>query len=202
MSNSSPCWSILLSYVIMTLKITGVEAKPLEIKLVAMSYGKPLTKHEVLSGVDEQSINRSLRAQQPNASSEMFGITSLPVWERLWSYPTLSEPAIMVCTNVLVLKSKHSQSCYLLSLFPFAQKFCLSFSKVPLSMVRRDRFHKACYCVSGSWDCFVAEIDVMFLVCMRLDTRTHMRTRVYIKRYLWKYYILSGFRMDCQVEVE
>lgn len=63
----------------MTLKITGVEAKPLEIKLVAMSYGKPLTKHEVLSGVDEQSINRSLRAQQPNASSEMFGITSLPV---------------------------------------------------------------------------------------------------------------------------
>ncbi len=44
----------------------------------------------------------------------------------------------MVCTNVLVLKSKHSQSCYLLSLFPFAQKFCLSFSKVPLSMVRRE----------------------------------------------------------------
>lgn len=97
--------------------------------------------------------------------------------ERDWSYPTLSEPAIMVCTNVLVLKSKHSQSCYLLSLFPFAQKFCLSFSKVPLSMVRRDRFHKACYCVRGSWDCFVAEIGVTFLVCMWLDTHTDMCIR-------------------------
>lgn len=104
----------------------------------------------------------------------------------------------MVCTNVLVLKSKHSQSCYLLSLFPFTQKFCLSFSKVPLSMVRRDRFHKACYCVSASWDCFVAEISVMFLVCMRPDTRTHMRTGVYVKRYLWKYDIWSGFGMDSQ----
>lgn len=161
----------------MTLKITGGEAKPLGIKLVTMSYGKPLTKHEVLSGVDEQSINRSLRAQQPNASSEMFGITSLPVQERLWSYPMLSEPAIMVCTNVLVLKSKHSQSCYLLSLFPFTQKFCLSFSKVPLSLVRRDRFHKACYCVSGSWDCFVAEIGVMFLVlCVCVCSWTHVLT--------------------------
>lgn len=134
------------------------------------------------SALDEQIINRCLRAQQPNASSEMFGITSLPVWERLWSYQTLSEPAIMVCTNVLVLKSKHSQSCYLLSLFPFTQKFCLSFSKVPLSIVRRDRFHKACYCV---WDCSVAEIGVhAYSHALKIQDRTCWN--------LWKYCIIGN----------
>lgn len=64
----------------MVLNVTDEDAKPLEMrKMVPMSYDKPLTKRRVLFGVDEQNINRSLRAQQVNASSEMFGITSLPV---------------------------------------------------------------------------------------------------------------------------
>ena len=46
---------------------------------------------------------------------KMFYVTSLPVKAMgFWSWTTLSEPAIMVCTNVLVLKSKHSESGYFL----------------------------------------------------------------------------------------
>lgn len=149
----------------MVLNVTHEDGKLLEMrKMAPMSYDKPLTKHRVLFGVDEQNINRSLQAQQVNASSEMFGITSLPVWEKLWRYRLLSGPAIMVCTNVLVLKSKHSQSCYLRCLFPFTQKFTLFFSKV-----ERERFHVECYnmfdvhgksvlclsCVHGSTHVFI-----------------------------------------------
>lgn len=155
----------------MVLNITDEDAKPLELrKMVPMSYDMPLTKHWVLFGVDEQNINRSLRAQQVNASSEMFGITSLPVWEKLWRYRPLSEPAIMVCTNVLVLKSKHSQSCYLRCLFPLTQKFCLFFSKVPLS-TKGEGFHGACRRV------YVHGKSVLCLSCVRGSTHVFICTQ-------------------------
>lgn len=50
-----------------------------------------------------------------NASYEMAGVTSLPERVKFWRGAGLFWPAIMVCTNVLVSKSKHSKSCYLLS---------------------------------------------------------------------------------------
>lgn len=54
--------------------------------------------------------------QQANAVCKMAGVTSLLVLVKFWRAAGLPGPTIMVCTNVLVSQSKHSKSCYLLSL--------------------------------------------------------------------------------------